>query len=75
MKNEHRDKAKEIADQLENDIANADCGCTYTEIVKLAIIAAKQVRKELPMYNGGLNLKWEIYNFTVELLEGRLNGG
>ena len=74
MTNENRDKAKVIADQLENDIANVHAGCTYEQIVKLALIAAKQVRKEVPMYTGGLNLKWEIYNFTVELLEGRLNG-
>ena len=74
MTNENIDKAKDIANQIQNDIANADCGCTYTEIVKLAIITAKQVRKELPMYTGGLNLKWAIYNFMVELLESRLNG-
>lgn len=78
MTNEDRNKAKEIADQLESDMQMIICErtseSTYNTICKLALVAAKQVRKEIPMYTGNLNPKWAIYNFVVELLEGRLNG-
>ena len=50
MTNENKNKAYEIANQLEKDVVNEVHWCTYEEMIKLALIAAKQVRKELSKY-------------------------
>ena len=74
MTNKERDKSVEIANKLEEEVASLHFKLDYPQIVKLALISAKNIRKEIPMYVGSLNPKWAIYDFTVKLLEDRING-
>ena len=75
MTNKERDEGVKLANDLENSIAFLDCNFEYKDIVKLALNAAKQIRKEFPTHEPRFNNKWEVVNFTVQILEGRLNGG
>jgi len=74
MTNNDKDKSVIIANSIEDDIASMHMKLSYLQIVKLALLIAKKILAEIPMYTGELNPKWAIYNFTVELLNSRLNG-
>lgn len=75
MTHDEMNESREIANRLENEVAELHIKLTYPQIVKLALISAKNMLKVIPMYTGNSNPEWATYNFTVELLQGRLNGG
>lgn len=73
MTNKERNEASKLANDLENSIAFLDCDFEYKDIVKLALSAARQIRAAFPTHEERFNKKWDVVDFTVKLLEGRLN--
>ena len=65
-------KITKNADELENKISKLNCGLTYEEIVKVAIMMAEQIKESHPMYTGNLNPKWALWNDTIVELNNRV---
>lgn len=65
-------KASENANQLESKITKLNCGLTYEEIVKIAIMTANEVKKNTPMYIGDINPKWQLWDNTLKELNMRI---
>ena len=74
MEESQLEVCKSIADDLERQFGNLDLPLEYIDIVKVSLVAAKAIQKQIPMYVGNLNPKWANYELTIKLLEGRLNG-
>ena len=60
------------ADELENKIAKLQCSLTYEEIVEVAIMTAEEVKSNVTMYDGGLNLQWKLWDDTIKALKTRI---
>jgi hypothetical protein len=67
------DQCIKIANKIEDDIASLHYELEYEQIVNIAIIVVKAVIKEIPMYTGLLNPKWEKYDYVLTLLKNRLS--
>lgn len=68
-------KAKEIANQLEDQIKIVmPSGTDYPTILKVAMFTADRIKSSVPMYIGKLNPTWELYDYVFIIINGRLNG-
>lgn len=74
MTNNERSQSVKLANDLENSVAFLECDFEYNDIVKLALSAARQIRAAFPTHDEKFNKKWDVVNFAVQILEGRLNG-
>ena len=74
MPNINIDEAKVIADNLEEEVAALHFKLSYPQIAKIALLTAKKIKEQIPMYQGNLNPKWTTYDFVCSLLNERVNG-
>lgn len=68
-------EAIEIANKMEEQIKiTLPSDCDYDTILRVGKYTAYAIREQIPMYQGGLNPKWALYDLVFDVFNGRLNG-